>query len=61
MGEWRTQPIGYLEPYEVVCTLCGQLVPGRHWVEDEHSFCSPRHEQLYRSYWLPRYAGGEAA
>ena len=61
MGEWRTEPIGYLQPYEVVCALCGQLVPGRHWVEDERAFCSSRHAQLYRSYWLPRYGGGEAA
>jgi hypothetical protein len=32
MGEWRTEPIGYLKPYDVSCALCGQLVPGRHWV-----------------------------
>ena len=29
MGEWRESKVGYLERYDVVCALCGQLVPGR--------------------------------
>jgi hypothetical protein len=61
MGDWQTKAIGYLEPYDVVCALCGQLVPGRHWVEDvdgaQRTFCDPRHADLYESYWLPRYGG----
>jgi hypothetical protein len=65
MGEWRTEPIGYLKPYDVVCALCGQLVPGRHWVaavdETERTFCDPRHAELYGSYWLPRHGDGGAA
>jgi hypothetical protein len=66
MGEWRQSPIGYLEPYNVVCDLCGQLVPGRCWTEaidgSERVFCNPRHAELYESYWLPRYgAAGRTA
>jgi hypothetical protein len=59
MGEWRTSAIGYLEPYHVVCDLCGQLVPGRFWhatVEGvDHVFCNPDHAGRYETYWLPRY------
>jgi hypothetical protein len=65
MGEWRTAPIGYLKPYDVSCALCGQLVPGRHWVaavdDRERTFCDPRHADLYVSYWLPRHGSAEAA
>jgi hypothetical protein len=59
MGEWRTEPIGYLKPYDVVCELCGQLVPGRYWTEQvagaDRRFCDPGHAELYRTYWLPRH------
>ena len=59
MGEWHSSPVGYLEPYHVVCELCGQLVPGRYWAETvggaERIFCNARHAELYESYWLPRY------
>lgn len=59
MGEWRTNEISYLEPHRVVCELCGQLVPARHWVDEisgaEHVFCNPGHAEKYTTYWLPRY------
>jgi hypothetical protein len=59
MGEWRSNEISYLEPHRVVCELCGQLVPGRHWIEQvdgvERVFCNPQHAEKYVSYWLPRH------
>lgn len=65
MGEWRRSEVGYLEPYHVVCALCGQLVPGRYWLEKvanaDHVFCSPRHAELYATYWLPRYSTAGAS
>jgi hypothetical protein len=65
MGEWRISEVGYLEPYHVVCELCGQLVPGRYWLErvagSDRIFCDAGHAERYQTYWLPRYAaaGGE--
>jgi hypothetical protein len=60
MGEWRESPIGYLEPYHTVCELCGQLVPGRYWLEwvdgSERIFCNPDHAEKYETYWMPLYA-----
>ena len=59
MGEWCQSPIGYLEPYNTVCELCGQLVPGRYWRESvggaERIFCSPDHAEKYETYWIPQY------
>jgi hypothetical protein len=59
MGEWRSNEISYLEPHRVVCELCGQLVPGRHWVQQidgaDRVFCNPQHAEKYISYWVPRY------
>ncbi len=62
MGEWRPSEISYLEPCKVVCELCGQLVPGRFWLEDiegaERVFCNTDHARKYVSYWHPRYGDG---
>ena len=59
MGEWQPSPVGYLEPHRVVCELCGQLVPGRYWLQTvgdvDHVFCNPDHAEMYETYWLPRY------
>jgi hypothetical protein len=64
MGEWRESEIGYLEPYRVVCELCGQLVPGRYWLQTaagaSRVFCNPDHAAKYESYWLPRHGQEEA-
>jgi hypothetical protein len=65
MGEWRHSEVGYLQPYRVVCELCGQLVPGRYWQQfaagEERIFCDPDHAAKYESYWLPRHGHQEAA
>ena len=62
MGEWKRSEISYLRVYRTTCELCGQLVPAKYWAAevdgDEHSFCDPEHERLYRTYWLPRYGQG---
>ena len=64
MDEWQESPIGYMEPYSVVCDLCGQLVPGRYWAADvngsDHIFCNPRHAELYETYWLPLHGQNAA-
>jgi hypothetical protein len=64
MGEWRLGEIGYLKANRTYCDLCGQLMPGRYWTAEidgeELLFCSPAHEEKYRTYWLPRYRGTEA-
>jgi len=65
MGEWRRAETGYLKASRIHCELCGQLIPGRYWVEvvegSERTFCSPEHEEKYVSYWLPRYGTAGAA
>ncbi|HEX4009421.1 MAG TPA: hypothetical protein VHX62_05415 [Solirubrobacteraceae bacterium] len=56
--------MGYLEPYRVVCELCGQLVPGRYWLDTiasrDRIFCSPDHAARYETYWLPLYGSAES-
>jgi hypothetical protein len=63
MGEWQDTTISYLQPSKTICELCGQLVPGRHWLQEvagrRRVFCNPDHAAKYESYWLPLY--GEAA
>jgi hypothetical protein len=65
VGEWRHVEIGYLKPNRTHCELCGQLVAGRCWTAEvegrERVFCSPEHEELFVSYWLPRHGRGAAA
>jgi hypothetical protein len=62
MGEWRAVEISYLHANRTACALCGHPIARRYWEANvngaELVFCSPEHEQLYRSYWLPRH--GEA-
>jgi hypothetical protein len=59
-GEWRRAEIGYLKPNELRCTLCGRLLSGRYWADgSERSFCTPHHERLFHTYWLPRYGQSE--
>jgi hypothetical protein len=63
MGEWKRAEISYLKANRGVCELCGHPIARRYWgceVEGvERTFCSPDHERLYVSYWIPRY--GKAA
>jgi hypothetical protein len=41
------------------CRLCGGLLPRTVWRAEvggaEHDFCDAECEELYRTYWLPRY------
>jgi hypothetical protein len=59
MGEWKRNEISYLEANRAACDLCGHPIARRYWAVHfggvERMFCSPAHEQLYHSYWLPRY------
>jgi hypothetical protein len=59
VGQWKTNEISYLRANRGVCDLCGHPIAARYWgaeVEGKPKmFCSPEHERLYRSYWLPRY------
>jgi len=59
MGEWRRNEISYLKANRAACDLCGHPIARRYWAAPsdgvERMFCSPAHEQLYHSYWLPRY------
>ena len=61
MGEWRLRKQALFEPYILSCRLCGKMIPRRYWHaldrDVELSFCDPECEQIYRTYWLPRYGG----
>ncbi len=65
MGEWKTAEISYLKANIHCCDLCGHPIAARYWgaeVDGEPKmFCSPKHEDLYHSYWLSRYGTKEAA
>lgn len=58
-GHWEAPPQPWWETRVVNCTICGQMIPRQRWVAEvegvQRSFCSPDCEQLYRSYWLPKY------
>lgn len=60
---WRTAEISYLRPYDIVCALCGQLVPGRYWEAEADGelrrFCSPDHADRFETY-RPMKHGTEA-
>ena len=59
MGEWRHAEISYLTANRASCDLCGHPIARRYWAATaggaERMFCSPEHERLYETYWLPRY------
>lgn len=59
MGSWELNEISYLKANRAACELCGHPIARRYWAagsgEEKRMFCSPAHEQLYHSYWLPRY------
>jgi hypothetical protein len=65
VGEWKHVEISYLRANRTYCELCGQLIPGRYWAAEVESegrvFCSPEHEEKYRTYWLPRYGQAKTA
>jgi hypothetical protein len=41
------------------------MEPGRYWAAEiegvERLFCSPSHEETFRSYWLPRHGNRTVA
>lgn len=61
MGEWVQIERSWHDATLTNCTLCGRLVPRRMWVVTFDGkplpFCNAECEELYRSYWLPKYGG----
>ncbi len=59
VGEWKHNEISYLKANRAACALCGHPLARRYWAAPvdgvELMFCSPEHERLFHSYWLPRY------
>ena len=59
MGEWVEIERTWHDTAVTNCAICGRLVPRRAWrVEFEEKpllFCNKECEELYRSYWLPKY------
>lgn len=59
LGEWKEREISYLKANRDACDLCGHPIAVRYWAAEvegaERMFCSPEHERLYLTYWLPRY------
>lgn len=59
MGEWRRAEVPWYATGIMNCSLCGKMIPGQAWVAAhdgrEHLFCGPACEDLFISYWLPRY------
>jgi hypothetical protein len=59
MGAWRDAEISYLHANRTACDLCGHPIARRYWEAEvdgvKHVFCSPEHERMYVSYWLPRH------
>lgn len=57
-GRWERLNRSWWDPKVVNCEMCGQMIPRDVWKSaDGHSFCSVECDDLYRSYWLPRYGG----
>lgn len=59
-GHWEKLNRSWWDPKVANCEMCGQMIPRDVWLSDDgHSFCSVECDELYRSFWLPRY-GKEA-
>lgn len=62
MGRWVPIEPQVWETVVTPCECCGQVVARRLWVAEigggERRFCGPACEELYRTYVLPRTAGG---
>jgi endogenous inhibitor of DNA gyrase (YacG/DUF329 family) len=61
VGEWVEIKRSWYDTTLTNCALCGRLVPRRMWLVEIDGkrlpFCDESCEELYRSYWLPKYAG----
>jgi len=56
MGRFEPRQQRWWETQVVHCSLCGQMIPSDVWVADDGMrFCEERCEELYRSYWVPKY------
>ena len=55
-GHWERLNRSWWDPKVVNCEMCGQMIPRDVWLSaDNHLFCSVECDDLYRSYWIPRY------
>ncbi len=58
-GQWRELGLAWHETNTVHCSVCGKLIPSRAWVftdgAHEIAACGPDCEQLYETYWRPKY------
>jgi hypothetical protein len=58
-GRWEPHHVEWWETNVINCSLCGQMIPRDLWVVEEGGdrrvFCGPDCEDLYRTYWLPKY------
>lgn len=63
MSSWETIETAWYDTSVQTCALCGQMIPKRFWEAEVRGealvFCSEECEQLYRSYWLPKYGPKE--
>lgn len=59
-GGWHEVAPDWRRAAEAHCELCGRLLARRRWVAEvagaARAFCDPDCAELYRTYWLPRYA-----
>lgn len=64
-GRWVRQPRLPHETEICHCDVCGAVVPDRRWTFEGLSrslvACSEPCEDLYRSYWLPRYGESDTS
>jgi hypothetical protein len=51
-GAWeeRGMAADYLEKASVHCDCCGRMIVLLAWVVDQHVFCEPDCERIWRSY-----------
>lgn len=58
-GRWQELGLAWHETNTVHCSVCGKLIPSRAWVfsdaAHEIAACGPDCEQLYETYWRPKY------
>jgi hypothetical protein len=63
VGEWVEIKRTWHDTALTNCTLCGRLVPRMVWMVAFDGrrlpFCNEACEELYRTYWLPKYGQQE--
>lgn len=62
MGHWEKSGLQWYETSVTNCQLCGKMIPADIWVAhvgaERKIFCDPGCEELYKEYWLKKYADG---